>query len=215
MTRTSTYLTRFFTLFICLIIPLYFAFRGPTSFSNIASLLSTLSQHNITFTSSLPTSPSSISKAPAKISNEPTPPIGTFKAKQQTQYSSLPDGLAHCINSFEQYPSVASQIIQRKHTRFSKQTPSQKALSHQLNYPSHFSKARQGIEKNTQLSRLIAQIGRETYHTGPHSLDYDGDAEYGVVDEAFGHLSRDWSTQGAEERNAVFKTVTPTRATTT
>ncbi|KAK8069871.1 hypothetical protein PG994_006487 [Apiospora phragmitis] len=100
----------------------------------------------------------------------------------------------------EQYAFLAEQVLQRKYTRYSKQTPEQKAISKKLGYPAHFEKARIGIEVNARFSEQIAQIAREDYRTGSRALEDDEDAEFGVVDLTFGHISRDWSTQGVKER---------------
>jgi carnosine N-methyltransferase len=78
------------------------------------------------------------------------------------------------------------------------------AISKKLDYSAHFEKARKGIQVNARFSEKIAEIAREKYDIGPLPLNDNEDAEFGVVDSAFGHLSRDWSTQGAKERKAVF-----------
>lgn len=119
----------------------------------------------------------------------------------------LPAGLAHCINSFEQYPFLAEQVLQRKYTRYLKQTPAQRAISITLDYPAHFEKARKGIEVNTRLLELIAHTARHHYRTGPRALESEWDADMGDVSTALKHLSRDWSTQGARERQAVYPPV--------
>jgi hypothetical protein len=186
MMHTSIYLSRSLALLVCIVFPLYLAIRGSASLSDIALVLSSLSERaealHFKLTPSLAASPAPISK-------------------------SLPDGLAHCINSFEQYPVLAEQVLQRKHVRYSKQTPAQKAISSQLGYSAHFEKARKGIEVNARFSEKIAQIARRDYHTGPRTPEVKEVADFGVVDLAFAHLSRDWSTQGEKERQAVFPPV--------
>lgn len=44
---------------------------------------------------------------------------------------------------------------------------------------------------NSRFSEQIAQIAREDYDTGPQALGNNENAEFGLVDLAFGHLSRD------------------------
>ncbi|RHZ44447.1 hypothetical protein CDV55_100243 [Aspergillus turcosus] len=180
--HTSIYLSRFLALLVCIVFPLYLAIRGSASLSDMALVLSSLSERAEALHFELAAPPAPISKF-------------------------LPDGLAHCINSFEQYPVLAEQVLQRKHARYSKQTPAQKAIGNQLGYPAHFEKARKGIEVNARFLEKIAQIAREDYHTGPRMLEDKEDADFAVVDLAFAHLSRDWSTQGAKERQAVFPPV--------
>ncbi|KAF1935529.1 methyltransferase-like protein [Clathrospora elynae] len=209
--RTSIYLTRFLTLLLCVVFPLYLALRGSASLSDIAFLLSSLSSRaealHVALTSPLAAPPVSISKEAFEAFAEPAKPVRAPEGGRKKRYPSLPDGLAHCINSFEQYSLLAEQVLQRKHARYAKQTHAQKAISNKLGYPAHFEKARKGIEVNARFSEQIAQIAREDYHTGPRALEDKEDAEFGVVDLAFGHLSRDWSTQGAKERQAVFPPV--------
>ncbi|CAN9246899.1 unnamed protein product [Alternaria alternata] len=200
--RTSLYLTRFLTLLFCLVFPLYLALRAAASLSDIKLLISSLSERtealHIALTSQLAASSTQISKD-AKAAN-------SYKSERR-KYPSLSDGLAHCINSFEQYPFLAERVLQRKYARYTKQTPTQKTISNKLGYPAHFEKARKGIEVNARFSEQMAHIAREYYHTGPEALEDKEDADFGAVDLVFGHLSRDWSPQGAKERQTVFPPV--------
>ncbi|KAJ5441863.1 hypothetical protein N7445_004870 [Penicillium cf. griseofulvum] len=209
--HTSIYLSRFLALLLCIVFPLYIAIRGSASLSDIAFLLSSLSSRaealHAEITSPLAAPPEPIFKEAFEASAEPAKPVRTPNGGRRKRDTSLPDGLAHCINSFEQYPFLAEKVLQRKHARYSKQTPAQKVISNNLGYPAHFEKARKGIEVNARFSEKIAQIAREAYHTGPLALEDNEDAEFGVVDLAFAHLSRDWSTQGVKERQAVFPPV--------
>lgn len=207
--RTSTYLTRFLTLLFCLVFPLYLALRASATLSDIRILLSSLAERtealHFALASTHAASVVPISKQAFEASAKPARPVRAPIHERKKEY--LPDGLAHCINSFEQYSLLAEQVLQRKHARYAKQTPAQKAMSNKLGYPAHFEKARKGIEVNARFSEQIAQIARETYHTGPYSLENEDDADFGLVDLVFAHLSRDWSTQGATERQAVFPPV--------
>ncbi|KAJ4369100.1 hypothetical protein N0V83_006184 [Neocucurbitaria cava] len=209
--RKSIFLTRFLPLLLCVVFPLYLALRGSTSLSDIALLLSSLSERvevlHVAGTSPLAAPPAPLSKIAFEASAEPGKPPRAPEGGRSKIYPSLPDGLAHCINSFEQYPFLAEQVLQRKHARYANQTPAQKAISNKLGYPTHFENARKGIDVNARFSEQIAHIAREKYHTGQRALEDEEDAEFGVVDLAFGHLSRDWSTQGAKERQAVFPPV--------
>lgn len=200
---TSIYLSRFFALLLFIIFPLYLATRGTDSLSDIALVFSSLSGRaellHVALTSPLNIPPAPISKETVEASAEPV------KSGRRRRYpSSLPDGLAHCINSYERYPALAEQVLQRKYARYSKQTPAQKVISDKLGYHRHFEKAREGIEVNTQFSEQIARIAREDYRAGSRVLEDDEDAELGLVTEAFGHVRRDWSAQGVQERQAVF-----------
>ncbi|CRG89667.1 UPF0586 protein [Talaromyces islandicus] len=187
--------SRLLALFLCIVFPLYLAIRGSSSLSDIALLLSSLSERAEALHGQLASSPAPISKEPMRAKPE---------RGRKKRHASLPNGLAHCINSFEQYPVLAEKVIQRRLARYSKQTPAQEAISNKLGYSAHFERARKGIEVNARFSEQIVQIAREHYHTGPQALEDDEDAELGVVGQAFGHLSRDWSTQGTRERQAVF-----------
>ncbi|KAJ5493616.1 methyltransferase-like protein [Penicillium fimorum] len=208
MMCTSIYLPRFLALLLFILFPLYLAIRGSTSLSDITFLLSSVSERaealHVGFNPPLAAPPALISNEAFEASAGPANSVRAPEGGGRKRYPSLPDGLAHCINSFEQYPFLAERVLQRKYGRYSKQKPEQKAISNKLGYPAHFEKARKGIEVNARFSEKIAQIARDGYHTGPQALEENEDAEFGVEDLAFGHLSRDWSTQGATERQAVF-----------
>ena len=203
MMPASIYLSRFLAL-LCIVFPVYIAIRGPASLSDITLHFSSLSKRAAeALYVSVPAT--FISKEPVEASTEPVKPARTPQGSGRKKYpSSLPDGLAHCINSFEQYPVLAEKVLQRKYARYSKQTPAQRAISDRLDYHAHFEKARKGIEVNARFWQQIAQIAREDYHTGPGALEDDQEAELIDVNTAFAHVQRDWSTQGAEERQAVF-----------
>lgn len=209
--HTSTYLTRLLALLLCVVFPLYLALRGSTLLSDLALLLSSLSERtealHVALTSPLATPPTPVSQEAFEVSVEPVKPVRVPEGGRRKRDPSLPYGLAHSINSFEQYPFLAEQVLQRKHARYYKQTPAQKALSNKLGYPAHFEKARKGIEVNARFLEQIAQIAREDYRTGQRVLGDDEDADFGLVDLAFGHLTRDWSTEGVKERQAVFPPV--------
>ncbi|CAI0642911.1 unnamed protein product [Colletotrichum noveboracense] len=205
--HTSIYPSRFLALSLFILFPLYLAIRGYSSVSDVAVVISSLSSRaealHVALTSSIATTPASTNQT-FESAGEHAGPEGGKKHR----YSSLPDGLAHAITSFEKYPLLAERVLQRKHARYSKQSSAQKALSNKLGYPAHFEKARQGIDVNAQFTEQVAQIARAHYHIDPQAaLEDHEDADFGLVDLAFGHLSRDWSTQGKKERQAVFPPV--------
>ena len=210
--RTSFYLTRFLTLLLCVVFPLYLALCASPWLSDLGSLLFPVTERakalHVALTSPPTAPPAPISKEALEASAGPAEPVPAPKSgRKKKDLSFLPDGLAHCINSLEQYPFLAEQVLQRKHARYAKQTPAQKTISNKLGYPAHFEKARKGIEVNARFSQQLAQMARENYRTGPRSLEDEEEAEFGVVNLMFGHLVRDWSTQGAKERQTAFPPV--------
>lgn len=208
----SSYPSRLLAILLCVLLPLYLALRGPTSLSDISFVLSSLSERveslRLTLESPVAGPIASTPQEAFEAAAEPTKEVRrSVQDGRRKRYPSLPDGLAHCISSFEQYPFLAEQVLQRKYARYAKQTPAQKAVGDKLGYPAHFEKARDGTEVNSRFAEQIAQAARVSYHTGSRRLEDEDDAEFGVVDLAFGHLSRDWSSQGAKERQAVFPPV--------
>ena len=200
----SIFPTSFFTLFLCIIIPVYLHLHGSASLPGTASLFSSLSQRvqavHVALTSPLESPLAPIFEQTFETLTEPV----EAESRRRNIYPALPDGLAHSINSFEQYAFLGEGVLQRKYARYAKQTPAQKAMSNKLGYHAHFEKARKGIEANARFAEQVALIARGDYHIGPRPLDDIEDAEFGLVDLVFGHLSRDWSSQGAKERQAVI-----------
>ncbi len=187
---TSSYLT----LFLCVVFPIYLAFSTSAWVSDVGPLFSPLSQRVKAFHIAL------MSPLAETAEHVHTAKSGTKK----NHFSSLPDGLAHSINSLEQYAFLAEDVLQRKHARYVKQTPTQKTISNKLGYPAHFENARKGIDVNAHFVQQVAQMARNQYRTGSIALGDEDDAEFGLVSQLFGHLVRDWSRQGAEERQATF-----------
>ncbi|KAJ0300988.1 hypothetical protein COL516b_008165 [Colletotrichum fioriniae] len=203
---SSIFPSRSLALFLCIIFPFYLALRGSGSLSDVAIFFSKLSLRaealHVALNAPLDTPPPSISKAPVGTSTRPAKVVRATEGGKK-----LPEDLAHAINSFEQYASLAQGVLQRKYARYDRQTPAQKLMSDKLGYPEHFERATEGINVNARLSKQIAQISRKHYQTGPGALTDEDDAEFGLVDLTFGHLSRDWSTFGAKEREATFPPV--------
>jgi hypothetical protein len=160
-------LVHFSALIIIIVPPLYFTFYAPAPLSNIRHLFTTSTQRAkavyLALTSPLAASPAQIIKEISRTYTEPTEPVRQFTSERRKNVPSLPDGLAHCINSFEQYPFLAKHVLKRKYTLHVSQTPEQKALSNELDYTAHFDKAEKGIEVNAQFSKQIARIAREDY----------------------------------------------------
>jgi N2227-like protein len=191
---TLFYLTRFFTLLLCVVFPLYLALRASSWWSDVEPLLSTLSERAKAVHVAL-TSPQAQLAVPRAPSSKPD------------NLPFLPEGLAHGINSLEQYSVLADQVVQRKQARYAKQTPAQKTLCNKLGYAAHFENARKGIEVNARFSQKVAQLAREEYRTGSQALENEAAADFGVANLMFGHLVRDWSAQGANERQNAFPPV--------
>jgi hypothetical protein len=74
--------------------------------------------------------------------------------KTDSRYPSIPDGLAHTINSLEQYSSLASNI------------PKQKASIDNLGHPQQFDEARKKTEVNALFAEYIARIAKRRYVSG-------------------------------------------------
>jgi hypothetical protein len=195
-TSLHSHTTRFLTFLLFIVFPIYIALNASSWLSDVGPLLSPLSERakavHVALTSPLAT------PLAAPIAG-PRAPIS-----KKSYLSSLPDGIAHSINSLEQYPFLAEEVLQRKHARYAKQTPAHKAICNKLGYPAHFENARKGIDVNAHFAQKVAQMAREAYSTGARALEDEEEAEYGLVNEMFGHLVRDWSTQGAKERQIAF-----------
>lgn len=205
--NTSASPARFFIVFTVIILPIYLALYGSWCLSSITLVLSTLSAHAESLCAVLnyPLSGFCFPNSTEVFGVLPnsTNIVGDAEGRR-TKHPALPYGLANCINSFEQYPVLAENMIQRRHARFVKQSPTQKLISNKLGYAMHFEKTKKGIKANAQFTDHIAQVGRELYNTGQQELEDMEDADFGLVNLAFGHLLRDWSAQGMVERQTVF-----------
>ena len=208
---TSVVLGRLVSFVLLAIVPIYLAVRGSDCLSDTAIFLSTLSESaerlHVVFNRGTTASVIHKHEEMPKGSEISTETLDSIKDWGGSSNQFLPNGLASCINSFEKYRALANRNIERKHTRYSGQSPMHKMVSNKLGYSAHFEKARQGIDLNARLVEKAAQMGRELYKTGTYSLEEEEDADFGLVYLALGHLMRDWSTQGRKERQAVFPPV--------
>lgn len=203
---TLVSLARFIPLFVFGILPTYFAYAESCS-TNITPVFPSLSECAQDLRTALGYPLVGSCDPESAHVFEPSPnSTNTVLATQgiKPEYPVLPDGLANCINSFEQYSFLAKNIIQRRHAQHAKQSPTQKLISSKLGYPMHFDKANKGIMVNAQFAEYVAQVGRQLYDTGMQDLEDNEEADFGLVNLAFGHLMRDWSSLGIQERQVVF-----------
>ncbi|KZO93323.1 N2227-domain-containing protein [Calocera viscosa TUFC12733] len=205
--RSSHYLTRFLPLLILTSLLIIIALRASSDLSHLRPLLAALTERAEALHTAL-ISPLAVPPPPAPV--PPTPPSSAQPEPQlprEERRPRLPEGLAHAITSLEHYPLLARSVIARKESRYLRQSPAKLSLARQLGYDEHFDRARRGVEVNALFAQRVAELGRERYALGAQPLGTEEEAEFGIVDLAMGHLSRDWSAQGEKEREAVFPPV--------
>ncbi|KAJ5038511.1 methyltransferase-like protein [Bipolaris maydis] len=153
------------TLLVGGILSFYFALRGPACLSDVALTLSTLSAcaENLHLALSSPPGRIPMQMSPEDLATAVTSikSMNVSRDCRSTEHPILPNGVATAISSFEKYPLLASNAIQRKHGGYSKQSSKEKLISNKLGYSLHFEKARKGIEMNARLTGQVAQLGRE------------------------------------------------------
>ncbi|TFK75152.1 N2227-domain-containing protein [Pluteus cervinus] len=132
--------------------------------------------------------------------------VPEYQAPLQRKLPSYPPHqkpILDAIAAFNGYEETARRFIAKKDSKYAKANPRQQAMMRDIGYEAHFDRAQKEITVNAQLVRDIVAYGQDLY--GVRAGDEDGlDENYGIVDEALGHLVRDWSDFGVTERSQIF-----------
>jgi hypothetical protein len=109
--------------------------------------------------------------------------------------------------SYMKYGDAASELLNRKRSRFDKLSMAHRSLADTIGYSQHFQTADRSVQANADFAERVAANARDIYGlTLPATdiLELSHEDVFQVVDDAFGHLVRDWSRESRTERSQVF-----------
>lgn len=120
-----------------------------------------------------------------------------------TTASSPSFSLQNAFYSFHAYPAIASSEVNTYRSKLNTLRGAHRRLAIEIGYPSKIENFRRAIEANTRLTRAICRTAR-TEFLELQSVPATGAHDMGRVREGLKHAIRDWSTEGARERHAIF-----------
>ncbi|KAI0060045.1 N2227-domain-containing protein [Artomyces pyxidatus] len=106
------------------------------------------------------------------------------------------------ITAFHYYSYSALQLIAHRRARFDKLPEKHRPLADAIGYTEHFDDQERRVKLNTVLFRRIAENAREAY--GYTAGEESSEVHYELVSDFMGHVVRDWSEEGSDERARIF-----------
>ncbi|KAF9459394.1 N2227-like protein-domain-containing protein [Collybia nuda] len=115
-----------------------------------------------------------------------------------------PFSLQKAYQSYAKYSRLSANEFSHKRTAYNSLSRTHKRLGHKLGYPEKLNKLQYVTDLNAVITEGIAEVARkdlqvDDIHTGPGDL--------GRVREALKHFIRDWSEEGARERDRIFEPI--------
>ncbi|KAI0343421.1 N2227-domain-containing protein [Trametopsis cervina] len=108
--------------------------------------------------------------------------------------------------SFDQYFELSTSELTAMRRSYGKLGRKHKRLGYELSYPAKLDKLQATIEANDKVAREIGRCARESFPQLRHNRIL-GDGDLARVRETLKHFIRDWSADGASERDVIFKPI--------
>jgi hypothetical protein len=125
-------------------------------------------------------------------------PIVSTKAKPN------PWSLTTAAAAFRQYEHFANTETTRMRTSYAKLTVDQERVAHSVNYASKLDKLDEATRINGAVTSGIADLAVRELGSDASELEASGGGSLFRMRETLLHFVRDWSDEGAAERNVIF-----------
>jgi hypothetical protein len=133
---------------------------------------------------------------------------GNFSPSLTKSASAGPFAPETASRSFASYASLANLDINRMEASYSKLRSSDKKIGYAIGYPRKLTRLREATAANAQITRGIAAVAADTYpDLMSRSILARGREDLGKVREVLKHFVRDWSDDGASEREKIFRPI--------
>ncbi|KAG5642542.1 hypothetical protein DXG03_002580 [Asterophora parasitica] len=122
-----------------------------------------------------------------------------------------PFSLQRAYQSYSQYSRLSAYEISRKHVAYSTLGRAHRRLGNKIGYPAKLDKLKYVTDLNAVVTEGIAGLAAKELGVSESFAGHG--AELGRVREALKHFVRDWSEEGAEEREKIFRPILDVLAT--
>lgn len=114
--------------------------------------------------------------------------------------------LERAAASYALYYDMASTELTAMRDSYARLGRSHKRLGYELGYPSKLNKLQETIDANDRVARAITGCARDAFPSLRHNHLVNG-GDLARVRETLKHFIRDWSTEGAGERETIFRPI--------
>ncbi|KAF8190774.1 N2227-like protein-domain-containing protein [Pholiota molesta] len=129
--------------------------------------------------------------------------ILTFNTHKQRRHGHF--SLERAYHSFSQYARLSANELSRMRSSYAKLSRSNKNIGYKIGYPKKLDRLRDATSLNATLVDGIVELAIEEFPSLKEEPVIDTNfADLGRVRESLKHFVRDWSEEGANERNRIF-----------
>ncbi|KAG6872230.1 hypothetical protein C0995_011734 [Termitomyces sp. Mi166 len=121
---------------------------------------------------------------------------------RKTSYE--PFSLDKAYRSYSNYRRLATLEITSRRTTYSTLGRGHKRLGNTVGYPEKLDKLKLVTDMNAVIAERIAELAAAEFNLGKPGV---GNEDLGRVRESLKHFVRDWSTDGATERERIFRPI--------
>lgn len=119
-----------------------------------------------------------------------------------------PFSLQKAYHSYAKYNELSSSEILYKRAAYTSLSRAHKRLGNKLGYPEKLTKLQHVADLNAVVTEGIAEVARNDPHLQVDGIPGpSGSGDLGRVRESLKHFIRDWSEEGAHERNRIFEPI--------
>jgi hypothetical protein len=115
-----------------------------------------------------------------------------------------PFSLQKAYQSYAKYSRLSASEITHKRAAYNSLSRTHMRLGRKLGYPEKLNKLQQVTDLNAIIAEGIAEVARQQLQVDEV---HTGNGDLGRVRESLKHFVRDWSEEGAQERNRIFEPI--------
>ncbi|KAJ3572174.1 hypothetical protein NP233_g3256 [Leucocoprinus birnbaumii] len=120
--------------------------------------------------------------------------------------NSHPFSLSRAYTSYLRYASLSKQEVSTMEQSYGSIGRAHKQLGYKIGYPRKLNQFREAIGRNTTITTAIATLAAQEFSLEDNSYETN-QADLSRVRESMKHFVRDWSEEGAGEREQIFKPI--------
>jgi carnosine N-methyltransferase len=118
-----------------------------------------------------------------------------------------PFSLYRAYRSYVHYDSLAKQEAAMMERSYVSVGRTHKRLGYEIGYPRKLKQLKEAIAQNTNITSAIARLAAQEFSLDDGTLSETNQADLSRVRESLKHFVRDWSNEGAGEREKIFRPI--------
>ncbi|KAF8074079.1 N2227-like protein-domain-containing protein [Lyophyllum atratum] len=115
-----------------------------------------------------------------------------------------PFSLEKAYQSYAQYSRLAGMEVTTRNATYNSLGWAHKRLGSKIGYPAKLKRLQNVTDLNATITDSIAELAVKEFSVGE---TYSGHGDLGRVRESLKHFVRDWSEEGAQEREKIFRPI--------